>query len=102
MIIQLRARVAAGRWDDLVAFLHKAIAYYEKPGGIAVRLLRDAEDLDAFIEVIEYENDASYVADQRRVDTDPVMIALLEEWRGLLAGPVDVQTLRDETPARAA
>src|SRR5512142_1474756 len=97
MIIHLRARVADGRWDDLVSFLHKAIAYYEEPGGITVRLLRDAEDPHAFIEIIEYETDASYAADQRRVDSDPVMIALLQEWRGLLAGPVDVQTLRDET-----
>lgn len=98
MIIQLRGRVAEGRWDDLVSFLRKAIPFYQQPGGIRVRLLRDAADPDAFIEVIEYETEASYAADQRRVDSDPAMIARLAEWRELLAGPVDVQTLRDLTP----
>ena len=42
MIIHLRGRVAQGRWDDLVSFLRSAIPFYEEPGGIRVRLLRDA------------------------------------------------------------
>lgn len=99
MIIQLRGRVTEGRWDDLVSFLHKAIPFYEEPGGIRVRLLRDVEDRHAFIEVIEYETEGSYVADQSRVENDPAMIARLEEWRGLLAGPVEVQTLREVLPS---
>lgn len=99
MIVQLRGRVTAGRWNHLVSFLHKAIPFYEQPGGIRVRLLRDADDPDAFIEVIEYETEASYAADQRRVESDPAMIARLEEWRGLLAGRVEVQTLREVTPS---
>jgi hypothetical protein len=102
MIIQLRGRVAEGRWDDLVSFLRTAIPLYEGPGGIRVRLLRDAGDPDAFIEVIEYDTEESYAADQRRVESDPAMIARLEEWRGLLAGPIEVQTLREVTPSDAA
>ncbi|MGE5828816.1 MAG: putative quinol monooxygenase [Micromonosporaceae bacterium] len=99
MIIQLRGRVADGRWDDLVSFLRTAIPFYEGPGGIRVRLLRDAGDPNAFIEIVEYETEAAYAADQRRVQNDPAMIARLEEWRRLLAGPIEVQTLRDVTPA---
>jgi len=99
MLIQLRGRVTDGRWDDLVCFLHKAIPFYEEPGGIRVRLLRDVADPAAFIEVIEYETEESYAADQRRVENDPAMIARLEEWRGLLAGPAEVQTLREVTPS---
>src|SRR6185437_2878828 len=99
MLIQLRGRVTDGRWDDLVCFLHKAIPFYEEPGGIRVRLLRDVADPDAFVEVVEYETEASWTADQHRVEDDPAMIARLDEWRGLLAGPVEVQTLRDVTPS---
>lgn len=99
MLIQLRGRVTEGRWDDLLSFLHKAIAFYEEPGGIRVRLLCDVADPDVFIEVIEYETEESYAADQRRVENDPAMIARLEEWRGLLAGPVEVQTLCEVTPS---
>lgn len=97
-MIQLRGRVAEGRWDDLVSFLRTAIPFYEGPGGIRVRLLRSAEDPDAFIEVVEYETEQAYAADQHRVEHDPAMIAKLEEWRGLLAGPVEVETFRDVTP----
>jgi hypothetical protein len=100
MIIQLRGRVTEGRWDDLVSFLHQAIPLYEEPAGIRVRLLHDVEDPDAFIEVIEYETDESYAADQRRVEHDPAMIGRLEEWRRLLAGTVEVQTLREVTLRR--
>lgn len=101
MIIQLHGRVADGRWDDLVSFLTKAIPFYEEPGGVRVRLLRDVDDPDAFVEVVEYDGEDSYAADQHRVESDPAMIARLEEWRTLLAGPVEVRTLRDVTPATA-
>jgi len=98
MIIELRGRVAAGRWEDLESFLRKAIPFYEQPTGIRVRLLRDIGDQDAFVEVIEYDSEQSYAADQWRVENDPEMIARLEEWRGLLAGPPEVRTFRDVTP----
>jgi hypothetical protein len=99
MLIQLQGRVVHGRWDDLVSFLDDAIPFYEEPGGIKVRLLRDVADPDAFIEVIEYDNEESYAADQRRVESDPAMIARLEEWRSLLASPIGVRTFRDVTPS---
>lgn len=102
MIINLRGRVADGRWDDLISFLREAIPFYEQPGGIRVRLLRDEADPHGFIEVIEYDTEDSYAADQRRVENDPAMIARLDEWRQLLAGPIEVQTLRDVTPSNGA
>jgi hypothetical protein len=102
MIIELRGRVAAGRWDDLVSFLREAIPFYEEPAGVHVRLLRDEDHQDAFIEVIEYDTEESYAADQHRVRSDPEMIARLEVWRGLLAGPVEVRTFRDVTPRAVA
>jgi hypothetical protein len=47
---------------------------------------------------IEYDTAEAYTADQRRVENDPEMIAWLDEWRNLLAGPVEVRTFRDVTP----
>lgn len=98
VIIHLRGLVAQGRWDEFVSFMSTAIPFYEGPGGIRVRLLRNADDPDEFIEVIEYETEQVYAADQRRVESDTAMIAKLEEWRQLLAGPVQVDTFRDVTP----
>jgi hypothetical protein len=99
MLIQLRGRVVHDRWDDLVSFLETAIPFYEQPGGIHVTLLHDIADPDAFIEVIEYDTDESYAADQDRVRRDPEMIRRLKQWHTLLAGPIDVQTFRDVTPS---
>jgi len=99
VIIHLRGRVRPGRWDDLVAFLHRAIPFYERPGGIRVRLFRDHDDPDAFLEVIEYADEDAYALDQVRVDTDPEMIGRLREWRSLLVADVEVRTYRDLTPS---
>ena len=97
MLIQLRGRVTHDRWDDLVSYLAKAIPFYEQPGGIHVTVLHDIADPDAFIEVIDYETEDSYAADQYRVQHDPDMVERLKEWHTLLAGPVEVQTFRDVT-----
>lgn len=94
--------MAGGRWGELSAFLSSAIAFYEAPGGITVRLLRDVQDPEAFVEVIEYESERAYAQDQRRVESDTEMLARLEAWHGLLEGPVHVQTLRDVTPDRSS
>ena len=45
------------RWK---AFLRGAIPFYEEPTGIHVRLLRDVDEPDAFVEVIEYDTDEDY------------------------------------------
>lgn len=37
--LHLRIRVAPGRCDELLAFLREAIPFYERPGGIEVRML---------------------------------------------------------------
>ncbi|BCJ56076.1 hypothetical protein Asp14428_75510 [Actinoplanes sp. NBRC 14428] len=101
VIIHLIGRVLPGRWNDLVSFLRDAIPFYERPGGITVRLLRDEADPDAFIEVIEYDSEHAYAADQRRVEADPEMIARLREWHGLLAGDLEVRTFAEVTPSSA-
>lgn len=98
VVIELRGRVISGRWADLVAFLSSGIPFYQAPGGIRVRLLRDVHDPDAFVEMIEYEGQETYELDQQRVATDPTMKQLLEQWRGLLAEPIRERTLRDVTP----
>jgi quinol monooxygenase YgiN len=92
--LHLRGRVAAGRRDDLVAFLVEAIPFYERPGGIKVRLLWDVGDPDKFIEAVEYVDQDTHDRDQTRVAEDPEMAEYLRRWRELLAGPPQVETYR--------
>jgi len=86
-------------WDgaSLASFLRIATPYYEAPGGIKVRLLRNMTDRARFIEVIEYAHADEYRKDQERTKTDPRMIALLTRWRSLLSGGVEVEVYEDVT-----
>lgn len=102
--LHLRIRVLPGRHADLLAFLREAIPFYEAPGGIRVLLLQRQDDLDEFIEVVEYANQDAYERDQARVDSDPAMKERIEQWHALLAGPVTVEIYRvlEVPPATAA
>ena len=99
--LHLRGRVAAGRRDELLAFLAEATPFYEAPGGIRVRLMWDVADEDRFIEAIEYADLATYDRDQRRVEQDPQMQHYLSRWRALLDGAPEVATYRVDTPLPA-
>ncbi len=92
--LHLCGRVAPGRREDLQAFLREAIPFYERPGGIRVRLLWDAAEPDRFIEIVEYADQHTHDRDQRRVDADPEMREYLRRWRALLTGPPEVRTYR--------
>lgn len=97
--LHLRGVAAAGRRDDLIAFLAEAIPFYERPGGIRVRVLWDLADPDRFVEVIEYADQDAHDRDQLRVQSDPEMLAYLHRWRGLLAGPPQIETYRVTPPS---
>jgi quinol monooxygenase YgiN len=92
--LHLRGRVAPGRRADLVEFLREAIPFYERPGGIRVRLMWDVADSDRFIEVVEYADQRSHDIDQARVADDPEMGDYLRRWRDLLIEPPQVETYR--------
>ncbi|SDK77983.1 hypothetical protein E3T54_10350 [Cryobacterium sp. Sr8] len=97
--LHLRGRVAAGRRADLVRLLAEAIPFYERPGGIRVRVLWDLANPDRFVEIIEYADQDSHDRDQLRVEPDPEMIAYLHRWRELLAGPPQVSMPRNRSCA---
>jgi quinol monooxygenase YgiN len=92
--LHLRGRAVPGRRADLVAFLCEAVPFYERPGGIRVRLLWDVSDPDRFVEVVEYADQDVHDRDQVRVDSDAEMQDYLRRWRALLAEPPEVETYR--------
>ena len=95
--LHLRLRVRPERRPELLAFLRDAVAFYEQPGGIRIRLLERDGDPTELVEVVEYDSALSYATDQDRVEHDPRMRQLLARWRGLLAEPPQVVTYRDIT-----
>jgi quinol monooxygenase YgiN len=96
--LHLRVRVKPGRRAEFLAFLREAVPFYEAPGGIEVRLLEDLADDHRFIERVLYRDRETYDRDQRRVEADPEMAALLRRWRDLLAEAPTVEVYRLTEP----
>ncbi len=96
--LHLGVRVHPGGGDRLVEFLRDAIPFYERPGGIRMRLLRCHESPDEFIEVVEYDDTEVFERDRLRVASDPAMREVLARWRSLLASGPEVLRYDDVTP----
>ncbi|MCC6228418.1 MAG: hypothetical protein IT432_04240 [Phycisphaerales bacterium] len=94
VVLDLEISVAEPRLANLLAFLRRAVPFYEQPGGIQVSLLRDDQRPGRYIERVEYIDEAAFALDQRRVAEDEQMKALLAEWRGLLQEPPVVRVYR--------
>jgi hypothetical protein len=94
-VIHLNIRVTDTKLPGFLRFLREAVPFYEAPGGIKIRLLRNMDDPNALIEVVEYVDHGTYLRDQERVASDPQMQAYLERWREFLSGPPEVTVYQD-------
>ena len=94
-VINLGVRVSDSNLPGFLDFLREAVPFYEEPGGIKIRLLRNRDDPNGFIEVVEYASYEIYRRDQERVDSDPRMQGYLARWRELLSGPPEVTVYQD-------
>lgn len=99
--LHLHLQIARANRPNLLRFLSRAVAVYEAPGDIRVRVYErrpdpgERTDRLELLEVIEYGSRETFDADQRRVETNAGMRALLEEWRGLLAAAPRAEVYAD-------
>jgi [ribosomal protein S5]-alanine N-acetyltransferase len=97
----LRVRVPPQHRELFHEFLRNAIPEYEEPGDIRMALLRNREDPDEYIEVVEYASREAFDEDQIRMETNGRMQELLKSWRTYLLGPPVVETFEIETSLAA-
>ncbi|MBI3268706.1 MAG: GNAT family N-acetyltransferase [Planctomycetes bacterium] len=100
-LVSLVYRVKPERRGELLAFLRDAFPFYESPGGIRMALYEDVDQPGRFLELVAYDGEPGYAADQVRIERDPECRARLEAWRGLLDGPVEVLRARPVDPGAA-
>ena len=93
-IVSLVYRVPPSRRAELLAFLRDALPFYERPGGIRVGLYESADEPGLFMELVAYAGEGQYAADQDRVEHDPAMLAVLERFRAVVGGPVEVRRMK--------
>jgi quinol monooxygenase YgiN len=97
IILHLTFRVDKDHQARIVDFVRSATQFYERPGGIHVRLLQSAEEPDLFVEIIEYDNWDKYHEDAARLNSDATMKSYIEEWRTLLLEAPRVETFTELT-----
>jgi hypothetical protein len=97
IVIHLALTLPPDKQHELLAFLREAISYYEAPGGIRIRLLRNVEEPSHLIEVVEYLDTPIYEKDAVRIRQADKMKEYLSRWRELVQGPVVVETYEDLT-----
>jgi amino-acid N-acetyltransferase len=93
-IVSLVYRVPPSRRAELLAFLRDAVPFHERPGGIRVGWYESADEPGLFLELVVYASEGPYAADQDRVEHDPAMLAVLERFRAVVGGPVEVRRMK--------
>lgn len=97
-IVSLIYQVKKERQNDLIRFLARAIPFYESPGNIKVLLYEYLDQPGKYLELVEYSTVDSYEADQQRVESSYEYRVVLDEWRRLIEGELDVGRLRRIDP----
>jgi quinol monooxygenase YgiN len=97
VVIHLRIRAQDYNHEPLLRFLRTAVPFYERAGGISIRLFQNVDDPSRFIEIVEYENQQAHDRDQVRVVSDRQMQSYIQSWHAILDGPPEVETYRDIT-----
>ncbi len=93
-IVSLVYRVVPAQRAELISFLQEALPFYEQPGGIRIGLYEAADEPGFFQELVAYDTEASYEADQQRVEEDPEMKKVLEKWHSFIDGPLEVRCMK--------
>jgi quinol monooxygenase YgiN len=93
-IVSLVYRTTPEKRTALIEFLNGALPLYERPGGIQIALYESIDEPCLFFELVAYESEAAFEADQLRVEQDQEMKAVLEEWHQLIDGPLEVKRMR--------
>ena len=96
-IVTLVYRIKPERRDELLALLRDSFPFYERPGGIRMALYESIDEPGLVLELVAYADERAYQLDQRRVDGDPEMGAVLARWKELVDGPVEVRRMKPLT-----
>ncbi len=93
-IVSLVYRTTPENRSALVEFLNGALPLYERPGGIRIALFESIDEPGLFFELVAYETEAVFEADQLRVENDKEMKKVLDGWHQLIDGPLEVKRMR--------
>jgi hypothetical protein len=94
-VLQLRFTLPTAEPARLVAFLNATKPYYELFGGKEMRLLQNVDQPAQFIQIIDYEIDASFETSRQQIAGDPRLQGFLQAWRAMFPGTVELDIFRE-------
>ena len=84
----------------LNSLVQAARPFYEFYGGKVVKLLQNVDDPGRFVQVIEYETDASLELNRQQLASDHRWQAALQMWRSMTSGGVEMDIYTEVTPPK--
>ena len=97
-ILQVKIRIpSADTTALLTATMKNALSMYSAFGDAQVRLLRNADDRNQFLQVIEYRMDETIELNRQKFASDPMVQNYLQAWRTLFPGTIEIDVYEDIT-----
>jgi hypothetical protein len=94
-ILHIKVRTTADA-SQLLALAQSAIPLYQAFGP-RVRLLRNVDDPNQFIQEIEYEADEAFELNRQKIASDPTVRGYMQAWRMMAMGAAEVDIYEDVT-----
>jgi hypothetical protein len=100
-LVILVYKVPASKRERFLSFLPGAFKVYEEPKGVHVSLFEGIGEEGFFVEIVAYDTQEIFDADQERVEKDPRMRETLTRWRKFVEGEPRVLLVRNTKVDRA-
>jgi hypothetical protein len=84
-----------GASDQLIAMIKSAAPLYQMFGESTVRLLRNVDDPNRFLQEIEYEAPEAIELNRQKLASDPRVQAYMQAWRAMLPGAIEIDVYKD-------
>jgi hypothetical protein len=89
-ILQIRMRSASADSGQLLPLVQATQPFYQAMGGTRLRFLRNVDDPSQFLLEIDYQAPEAIEAGRRNVAGHPMVQNMVQAWRAVLAGAVEV------------
>ena len=94
-IVQFKFTLPTSDPGHFVSFLKAAKPYYELLGGKEFRLLQNVDQPAQFVQLVDYEVDASLETSRQQIAGDPRLQTFLQAWRSMFPGTVEIDIFRE-------
>ena len=94
LLLRLKAPTADAA-DMLGAMMKNAASLYAAFGDAKVRLLRNADDKTQFLQIVEFQADATVERSRQKMASEPAMQNFLQAWRSMFPNAAEAEIYED-------